>query len=948
MPANFINLLFEIGRFATTQVMINGFLSNPYRVTRGFRQGCPLSCIAFDLAIEPLACMIRNSDIEGFDIPGKAERLVTMLFADDTSCYLSASDSFHQLKAEILEPWCLASGAKFNIAKTVIIPIGSKEYRERVIETRQIGPRDEPIPTDIRIAEEKEPIRILGGWVGNKIDPNGPWVKVLDDVASSSERWNRSSPTIEGRKLIIQMVVAGKTQYLHMVNGMPKEIETKLTKEIRRFMNEYKKQPRISQKAMQAPRELGGRNLFDLETQEEAIQLMWLKGYLASTEKRHTWAHLTDDILRRATRKKDRKLEQKFRNNTFLQAWKVNKNKLPKSGEIKKLLTVAERNGIIIEKPTREIAMEMPAWYHKYSITGFQAKLFTKPSKCLRFKHNCRTISDLITICERGTIPAEEQHRRHRNCECDPCTSDRHHGCENPIACINEAKRILDGLPPDWDPRRIPARTADGEVDSSETFTFKAPEEPVKPAEAYRVTFTTEEPRVTLHLPRRQTEEYEWPNLVTVYTDGSCKDNGFENARAGSGIFFGHGHPKNKALRLPQMVNRSNQAAEVLAVIEAMRIVGDKSDIRIISDSKYVRDNLTTNLEKNENTGWYNVSNAKLFRLATVELRKREGNQLRTSFEWVKGHSGNEGNEEADRKADEGADKVAPDWLNIVERYGINPRGVRLQSLTRRLAYRAIRARKMMGFAQRKATARNLEYARAAVEEVTGKQPTDEKLWSFVGSKTHTMKHKQFLWKIAHDAYKVGQYWKNIPNHEERATCGCGAGDGIESMRHIMTECQYPGQKELWRLAGKLWERKGRGWPYMTPGLIIGSDEVSFPSGDDPTKPDVGATRLFRLLVVETAYLIWLMRNERVIQHGNAKMYSNAEIRNRLKTAINLRLTRDRLLTNRHKYGTKSINPHLVKSTWSGLLEEEEHLPRGWMTTSTSGVLVSIELRDNG
>jgi hypothetical protein len=83
-------------------------------------------------------------------------------------------------------------------------------------------------------------------------------------------------------------------------------------------------------------------------------------------------------------------------------------------------------------------------------------------------------------------------------------------------------------------------------------------------------------------------------------------------------------------------------------------------------------------------------------------------------------------------------------------------------------------------------------------EEVTGKQPTDKKLWSFIGSKTHTMKHKQFLWKITHDAYKVGQYWKNIPNHEEQEACGCGAGDGIKSMRYILMVCQYPGQKELW------------------------------------------------------------------------------------------------------------------------------------------------------
>jgi hypothetical protein len=137
-------------------------------------------------------------------------------------------------------------------------------------------------------------------------------------------------------------------------------------------------------------------------------------------------------------------------------------------------------------------------------------------------------------------------------------------------------------------------------VDSRKAFTFKAPEEPVQPAEAYHITFTTEEPHVTLHLPRYQTEDYKWLNLITVYTDGSCKDNRFENTCAGSSIFFGHKHPKREHYDC-QTINQSNQAAEILAAVEAMRIVGDKSDIRVLSDSKYVHDNLTTNLERNEN-----------------------------------------------------------------------------------------------------------------------------------------------------------------------------------------------------------------------------------------------------------------------------------------------------------------------------------------------------------
>ena len=43
---------------AETSVMINGVLSKPFNVTRGVRQGDPLSCLLFNITIEPLANML--------------------------------------------------------------------------------------------------------------------------------------------------------------------------------------------------------------------------------------------------------------------------------------------------------------------------------------------------------------------------------------------------------------------------------------------------------------------------------------------------------------------------------------------------------------------------------------------------------------------------------------------------------------------------------------------------------------------------------------------------------------------------------------------------------------------------------------------------------------------------------------------------------------------------
>jgi len=120
----------------------------------------------------------------------------------------------------ILKRWCNASGAKFNTQKTEIIPIGILEHRIRVIETRKAKRDSEEIPAYIHIAKDGEPVRILGTWIGNKMDNENVWSVQLNKIDHALEEWEKSNPTIEGRKLIIQMVVGGMTQYLTQVQGI--------------------------------------------------------------------------------------------------------------------------------------------------------------------------------------------------------------------------------------------------------------------------------------------------------------------------------------------------------------------------------------------------------------------------------------------------------------------------------------------------------------------------------------------------------------------------------------------------------------------------------------------------------------------------------------------------------------------------------------------------------
>jgi exonuclease III len=294
-PDVFIQTVRSLYESAETQVMINGVLSPSFKVSRGVRQGDPLSCLLFDIAIEPLANMLRQSNLKGINIPGVREKLITNLFADDTTVFLSEVDKFSDLEL-ILQKWCIASGARFNVNKTEVLPIGSTQYRASVIATRCIHPSQQPLAGDIHIAQDREPVRVLGGWIGNNVDQVAVWTPTLDKIRQALDRWNNSHPTLFGRRLIIQMVTGGMTQYLTTVQGMPKYVMQILNKITRNFMWDGRK-AQVNLNTLYLPIKEGGVKLLDIKARNQAIDIVWLKKYLDLGSCRPIWAYLVDILI---------------------------------------------------------------------------------------------------------------------------------------------------------------------------------------------------------------------------------------------------------------------------------------------------------------------------------------------------------------------------------------------------------------------------------------------------------------------------------------------------------------------------------------------------------------------------------------------------------------------------------------------------------------------------
>ncbi|KAF9560007.1 hypothetical protein CPC08DRAFT_735966 [Agrocybe pediades] len=245
----------------------------------------------------------------------------------------------------------------------------------------------------------------------------------------------------------------------------------------------------------------------------------------------------------------------------------------------------------------------------------------------------------------------------------------------------------------------------------------------------------------------------------------------------------------------------------------------------------------------------------------------------------------------------------------------------------------------------RRRTAYNLEETREAVLRWTGREPTQEEIWRSLRDKTIPYNIRAFLWKAMHNAYMVGGYWRSIQGYEQRVDCHlCGEED---SLRHILTSCRASGHETIWAEVRRVWSIKKLPWIETSLGTVLGCAllNLTAPSG----RALKGPSRLLKILISESAHLIWKIRWEWTMEHEEdpLKILKASEVQKRWLKAINDRLMLDMIQTNRTKFGHRAISPRLVESTWWDVLQDKQSLDDDWIM-NRSGVLVGTGRRPPG
>ena len=262
--------------------------------------------------------------------------------------------------------------------------------------------------------------------------------------------------------------------------------------------------------------------------------------------------------------------------------------------------------------------------------------------------------------------------------------------------------------------------------------------------------------------------------------------------------------------------------SEIAAVIKANATIPTFWPMIIKTDSMYVIEGLTKHLADWENRGWIGIKNGNFFRKAAYLLRRQTAPTL---FNWVKGHNGDVGNEQSDRLAKEGANKEEPDDIPLEIPHKYDLQGAKLATMTQALAYSGIRAQ--LPTPIRPTTNRNLELTKNAIKELTTTHETSNAIWKGIRKRTIRPRVQQFLFKSLHGAYRVGNFWLNIPGYEERGQCPrCST---TKSMEHILTSCTTEPVSKIWALARENWPHEPESWPVISIGTILGCGNINPP-----------------------------------------------------------------------------------------------------------------------
>ena len=261
----------------------NRYSSKYFQLSRGIRQGCPISALLFLLVAETMACIIKkNKGIRGISIEKEIFKICQL--ADDTTIFVSDIESIENLM-NLMNQFYEQTGLKINLDKSQVIPIGKSKVKvlklPRSLKTMIVNTIN---------------FKTLGVWFSYDINESITlnFSNKIKKIESILNIWKCRKLSLKGRVLIIKSLILPQITYLLSVCYCPERILKQFETIILRFLWENKT-PKIKKNAIIATYDKGGLKLPEIFAVNTAAKVKWIKKLLLPNKEK--WKTLTWYLL---------------------------------------------------------------------------------------------------------------------------------------------------------------------------------------------------------------------------------------------------------------------------------------------------------------------------------------------------------------------------------------------------------------------------------------------------------------------------------------------------------------------------------------------------------------------------------------------------------------------------------------------------------------------------
>lgn len=227
-------------------VCTNNTRSKYFTLSRGTRQGCPLSPLLFAIAIEPLSITLRTSPLMQGIRRGDVEHRIS-LYADDLLLYVGNPMANIPNIISILDNFSSFSGYKLNYQKSVCFPVNSLATQLK--------------QADIPFSFSQSGFKYLGVNITRSYSAlfSENFDQLITQTKKDLLRWNKLPLTLTGRINSVKMTILPKFLYLFQSIPifLPKSFFQNLNKLISSFIWADKR-PRINIRILQDQKQNGG------------------------------------------------------------------------------------------------------------------------------------------------------------------------------------------------------------------------------------------------------------------------------------------------------------------------------------------------------------------------------------------------------------------------------------------------------------------------------------------------------------------------------------------------------------------------------------------------------------------------------------------------------------------------------------------------------------------